>query len=385
MFLGRYVNTKKETFDEVPVTKIDVLAITWLTYFDMRELSDRLPMSFAALKSDPYSALLESKHESFIPKTCATMFRAMMDSPRYRDCVLLDYEHLTDADRAVQFGALAVEMGGYVVIAFEGTDLSFVGWKEDFIMSYSDSIASYPLAERFIEKVLSSTQKPIILTGHSKGGNIAAYCLATAESDERIVAAYSFEGPGFHNPAIFANHPERAEKLHKFIPQSSIVGVLLSNETQVHIVRSTSVGIFQHNAFKWVIQDDDFVYMQKTTASSKSIDNAINGWLASLNDEDRKRFVDICFDTLDQSKARSLPYLVKHLFSEIPSLRVAYRNLGSEDKDFMKRTSRQLAKRIVSSGRQSIFGRLAPKGKPTTEKTSNKANKRHIEIPAESE
>ena len=360
MHLNQYVSSTTATLEDLPLSKIDVLALTWLTYFDMRPIADRLPLSFAELKDDPYAAELEQKHESFIPNICANMFRTMMVNPRYRDFRIIAYQHQVDASISLQFGALAIDTGKQIVVAYEGTDLSFNGWKEDCIMSYSDSIASYPLAKGFLEEVLRITDRPLILAGHSKGGNVAAYCLATYEDDSRIEAAYSFEGPGFHNPQIFAAYPERTAKLQKFIPQSAVVGVMLCNEAQVRIVRSDSVGVFQHNAFKWIIKEGDFVYLAKTTASSRYIDRAVNGWIDSLTETERAHFVDLCFDGLQRTKVKRFPELLQNIFKEMPALRENYMNLGKEDKAFIKRAIRSLAQSAfftLGEGVRSLFNR----------------------------
>ena len=335
MELLRYIGEKKQPYSEEPLGKLYVLAYVWLTYFDMRPIQERMPLRFEELKEDPYNKQLEKMHETFVPKLCANLFRKMMSLPRYRESVLLAYEHLIEPSQDLQFGALAIQAGERIVIGFEGTDLSYVGWKEDCIMSYSDSIASYQLAKAFTEKVMERfPDKKVILAGHSKGGNVAAYVLSALEDDTRIEAAYSFEGPGFHSSSIFAAHPEREKKLFKYIPQSSVVGVLLCNETNVRIVKSRSVGIFQHNTFKWQIIGDDFVYLSKRSMSSRYIDKAVNGWIATLSEDERRRFVRLVFNMLDNSKARDFRTLVRGIFMEMPTLNQAYKQMGAEDKTF---------------------------------------------------
>ncbi|MCR5348427.1 MAG: DUF2974 domain-containing protein [Bacilli bacterium] len=361
MDLLRYIASKKETWEEDPLNKIDVLGYVWLSYFDFRPVQERFPLAWDAFKNDPFFDNLEKRHETFVPKSCATLFRNMIASPRYQKTVMVDYQHIIDSDQDVQFGALALSAGGKTIVIFEGTDLSFVGWKEDCIMSYSDSVPSYPLAEAFIKRTLEKTEGPVILAGHSKGGNIAAYCLATLEDDSRIESVYSFEGPGFHSDNVFSAHPERMEKLHKYIPYSSVVGVLLCNETNVSIVKSGSVGVLQHNTFKWRIQGNDFEYANKRSLSSLYIDKAVNGWLKCLDEDERKRFIEITFNTLNKTKVKDFKGLAKTLFKEIPTMRQAYKEMGDNDKTFFASAIKSL---FSSAGKAFVdVAKEAPKSR----------------------
>lgn len=360
MNLLRYIETNKKSFSEDPINKLDVLSLTWATYFNMSGVASTFPVSFPEFASDPYCRDLEIYHESFVPKTSAILFRRTLSSPRFKDCVLLAYDQVKDAEKDIQFGAIAFQAGGKIVVAFEGTDLSYVGWKEDCIISYSDSIGSYPLALSFLRSIMAKYEGPVILAGHSKGGNIAAYLLSAVKDDARIEKVYSYEGPGFRNPNVFSAHPERAKKLEKFVPQSAVVGILLNNEAEARIVKSRSVAVLQHNALKWVIKDEDFVYLQKRTISSRFVDKTANEWLNGLKEEERERFVGILFDSLEQTDARGFGQLVSHLANELPALYHAFHSLSPADRAFVRRVLRSLAKQALRSAHPKKKGLPSP-------------------------
>ncbi len=347
MNLLRYIAIHKKTFEEDPLNKLDVLGFVWTTYFNMEEVQSAFPMTLNEFGKLPYCADLELYHESFVPRTSSTLFRRMVASPRYGRCEILHYKRLCDGEKKIQFGALAFRADGKLIVVFEGTDMSYVGWKEDCMMAYSDTIGSYPIAMDFLRKILRDYEGEVILAGHSKGGNIAAYLLATIEDDSRIVKVYSYEGAGFRNPNVFADHPERIKKLEKYIPHSAVVGVIFNNETEVRIVKSRSVSVLQHNALKWVIHDGDFVYMNKLTVSSRFIDKTANEWIQGLNYEERERFVGLLFQTLDQTGTGDFGSLIWYFARELPTLYHAYRSLNAEDRAFFRRVLRALGKQAL--------------------------------------
>ena len=80
-------------------------------------------------------------------------------------------------------------------IAFRGTDGTLTGWKEDFNLSYKPVIPSQRSALAYVSGVSSGTQCPLILGGHSKGGNLAQYAaLCTDEGTyRRIIAIYDHD------------------------------------------------------------------------------------------------------------------------------------------------------------------------------------------------
>ena len=349
MNLLRYVETNKETFETSPLNKLDVLCFVWATYSNLTSIASRFPLSFPEFSKEPICDELELLHESFVPATSARLFRSMLASPRYQNCSFIGYDHVKDEDKDIQFGAIAFQADGRIIVVFEGTDLSYVGWKEDCVMSYSDSIGSYPLAMSFLNQIMERFEGNVILAGHSKGGNVAAYLLANVADDSRIEKTYSFEGPGFRNPDVFAAFPERAAKLEKYIPHSSVVGILLNNETEARIVKSRSVAVLQHNALKWVIRDGDFVYLSKRTVSSRFIDKTANEWIAGLSEEERERFVGLLFSTLDQTKVNSFGQLVYDIAHELPLLHRAYKGLNAEDRAFFRRVIRALGRQALAT------------------------------------
>jgi hypothetical protein len=85
-------------------------------------------------------------------------------------------------------------------------------------------------AADYLGKVAQLWRGPIILTGHSKGGNLAVYAAMNAEDKvkDRIEHIYSLDGPGFPEAVVRSfEYASVHERITKIVPDSSVVGMVL--------------------------------------------------------------------------------------------------------------------------------------------------------------
>ena len=56
-------------------------------------------------------------------------------------------------------------------------------------------------------EIAARTEGPLELTGHSKGGNLSVYAASFAgeQAQQRLRAAYSFDGPGMYQTQLYAD------------------------------------------------------------------------------------------------------------------------------------------------------------------------------------
>ena len=254
-----YVKSNQYNFKELSFSSVDALTLAWFSYFDFDPIKDRLPIEIQSIGNIPYYHKLDPYKASFLTKTSRKIMNAMVNSNRFQKARILEFSQILDKKLDVQFGVIAIALDNKIVIAFRGTDPSYTGWKEDFTLSFKESIRSYELAKDFVQMVMSKYDEDIILCGHSKGGNIVTYLLSEFEDDTRIAFTYAFDGPGFRNQDIFKGKEDRLNRYIKIVPQSSFVGVLFINETDMEIIKSRNVMMLQHNPMEWIIKDNDFI------------------------------------------------------------------------------------------------------------------------------
>ena len=342
-----YLKKNQESFEKVPFNVADVLLFSWVAYFDFYPIKELLPLPLKEFKNIPYYKKDGPYISSFFPKFSRRFMAHLTISKRFENVELIDCDYVLDKKNNAQFAVIAVKIDKRIIIAIRGTDPSYTGWKEDFIMSYKDRIHSYALAESFVKNMIKSHEGKIVLCGHSKGGNICTYLLSQLEDVSRIEHVYSFDGPGFRIQGLFKNKEERLRLFTKIIPQSSFVGVLFSNETDVKIIKSGSVMLLQHNPFFWIIKNNDFVYLKKRTFSSRYLEKAINSWIEGLNEEDRQRFTEIVFDELDKFDAYDFTIFFKKLLMQIKPVYQAYRGLDKNDRKLVNRVMKKLVKNLI--------------------------------------
>ena len=347
MHVYGYLKKNQKGFDATPLNVVDVLTMAWIVYFDFAKIKEKLPLSIKEIESMPYFKKQDPYMSSFVPKYSRKFMHAMAISPRFQNAELLDFERVLDKNNSAQFCVIAVRLAGLIVISFKGTDDSYTGWREDFELSYKDKIASYALAMTFVNSIMERYDEKVILCGHSKGGNVATYVLSQLKDASRIEHVYSFDGPGFRIQGLFKNKEDRLEKFTKIIPQSSIVGVLFSNETDVDIVKSGSAMIVQHIPLIWVVKNNDFVYLKKRTLSSRYLEKTLNSWIESLNDEERQRFTEIVFGELDKLDPQDFISFFKKIFKQIRPVYEAYLGLNMDDKKLLFRVYFKLVRNMI--------------------------------------
>ena len=105
-------------------------------------------------------------------------------------------------------------------------------------------------------------------------------------------------------------YKEICDRIKTFVPQSSIVGMLLSHEEKYIIVHSTQRnGIMQHDMSTWEIQRTKFEYLEAVDNTSKFINFTVKDWLTSMEPKQREIFVDTIYKILLETNAKTVTEL----------------------------------------------------------------------------
>ena len=340
---------------QVPLCAVDALILSFLSYmpFDGR-ISDSLEES--VLLSDAAAYCLEQGLSSTCVmdsfKEDCRLLEALKHSERFGGIRLTGYVSRFDEATEEQFSATTFLLPqGEAFVAFRGTDSSMVGWKEDFNMSFSVEVPAQGAALDYAVRVAAELDRPMILGGHSKGGNLAAYAGIFAPDDvqERIACVYNFDGPGFNETLL--NTPEFRKmdmRIHTFVPQTSMVGILMWHAEPFMVVESNGVGVLQHNPYSWQVMGGHFIMLAERTRESHLAEKTLKGWLADLSAEERKRFIDGVYSVLSASDGRN----VADLF-EPKNVRAILRAVSSMDEE-TKSAIFDVFKRLRNSLRESL-------------------------------
>ena len=286
---------------QIPWTPIDSLLLAVMSYQPFgREASTETGLSLQQLCTQGLSCPRDVPAE----KQRIQMITLMASQPRFADMRVFLQESTSDTDISIQFSALSCCVpDGPVVISYRGTDHTLVGWKEDFMMSYLSPVPAQSAALTYLERIASLTDRPLVLTGHSKGGNLAAYAAARAPERirKRIVQVCSFDGPGLDDETIESQgYAQIRPVLLSVIPNGSVVGLLMNYHPVYTVVTSTTVGLFQHDPLTWELCGAHFHEADETTRSSQLMNETVHTWLKEREPDEIRGFVEILFTTLEK-------------------------------------------------------------------------------------
>lgn len=286
------------------------------------------------------------------PNTTHDFFAAVAASPRFREARLGAVVEHVDTVEQTQFAAMTFILpdgrdwrgrprakdptrGGTMVIAFRGTDDSLIGWKEDFNMAFQYPVPAQRAASAYLGMAARLWRGDIVLTGHSKGGNLAVYAAMNADPEvqRRIRHVYSLDGPGFP-PTIVTSREylDIQPKVTKIVPSSSIVGQIFETPEPCRVVTSDSDGIMQHFTFSWQVEGDHFVTEPDLASSSQLFNESLNAWMAGLTAEQRERAVDALFAVLHANGATTFSEVVDGFPGSIPAMIGSMLGLSAQDR-----------------------------------------------------
>ena len=297
------------SFEERAFSEIDVLVLTELEYLPLEKVvpSDENGENFVTVK-EIAEYMQEHKQELFdenpmmITEERHEVSQVIADVPRYQALKFFGVVSEWDKDTTKQFAAITVEVEPSVrLVIFRGTDETLIGWKEDFLMTYSPLVAAQTDAKEYLAKQASLWGGDLMISGHSKGGNLAIYAAATQEEDVqlRIVDIFCFDSPGLYRSVLETKGYQNIVPLAmRYIPQDSLVGLMLESEVPYVIVKSNATGAMQHSAMTWEIEDGQFIKMEKLTKNSQLNDQTFKKWTESVSDEELELFWNVFFELL---------------------------------------------------------------------------------------
>ncbi len=292
--------------------------------------------------ADELRALGRLEQKSKLMPRYSELMALAADTERFGGIVVSNYVNILDNAKPEQFSAVVFSIGkNDHFIAFRGTDDNLAGWKEDFLMSFRAVVPAQSQAVTYINAVVPKLRGRITLGGHSKGGNLAVFAAVhTTESiRRRIKAVYNNDGPGFHVSLSGTDGYKRIERrIRTFIPQSSVVGMLLEHGDDYTIVASTEKGFLSHNPLTWVVRGKSFVYEKELSKFSRQTSDALRSWLGALSLEQREQFVEALFDLIRASGAQTLSDLSRERLVFIDTAIKKLRHMDKKTRVLLRET-----------------------------------------------
>lgn len=328
---------QNRSFNELPFNPVDSLICSELAYLKFKK--------YTAAKNFFCDIIINQvKNDSSISSKLKQLFFLCFYGKRYNHLKVYYPVEIKEKISEKQFAANCFLFpNNLIYVAFRGTDSTLVGWKEDLNMAFLDEVPSQIEAKKYLDKIIDKYPKhKIYVGGHSKGGNLAVYSSIYSKYQDKIEKVFSHDGPGFRKK-IFEDkkYQKIISKIHKTIPQSSFFGLLMETQEDFKVVKSNQIWVFQHDPFSWLIENNDFVYLDNISSFSKMFDNSLNKWLANLNDKERKLFIDTIYDVfyrLGVDNFNNLQINFIDVIKKIPLIISTIKTIEPESRRFIYKT-----------------------------------------------
>jgi hypothetical protein len=262
------------------------------------------------------------------------LFQGIYRSKRFGGLEIGSYVNRIELDLQTQFSAVIFRLSnGMHYVAFRGTDENIVGWKEDLNLAFSEPVPGQLMSVWYLEQAARRIRGDFCVGGHSKGGNLAVYAsmYCDEETRSRIRVIYDHDGPGFR-PEVKAKsaYSEIEGRIRKTIPRSSLVGMLLYTDGVYQVVESKTIGLAQHIPYTWLVDGDEFRFVDEIRAGRKFMDEALNQWILSLSQEQVHVFVDTLYQIVLASETDNLIDFTGNWSKSLHLIGAALKDVDSE-------------------------------------------------------
>ncbi|MBO5510178.1 MAG: DUF2974 domain-containing protein [Oscillospiraceae bacterium] len=330
-------------FQEAPLCEVDNLIFCLLSYIDLDGIvpaPGKGSISFRAAAAEYFFSHPESNNRPLgliIPADILTLFRRMAHTNRFRELLLSGYTNEICKEREMQFSALTIHLPNEeLFVAFRGTDDTIVGWKEDFNLSVMDEVPAQRKAADYLNQLDMTPEAHLYVGGHSKGGNLAVWGAVHAEERvrARVKAAYSNDGPGFSEGTVSSEaYQALRDRIHLFLPEDSLIGLLLEHDAGYTVVKSSSKGLFQHNGLSWSVLGGSFLRSEGLSPVGIRNDTVIRRRIAAMSLSERRELIHMMFTILEATGAKTLTDLHKGGAKTALTLIKTYRDMPPEEQE----------------------------------------------------
>ena len=288
---------------------LDAVIMCYLIYADLSRVlagTDGITLrdAVAAMGDGDISCMIVSDDPGFSDRV-----RLIASGRRFGDLIVTDYTDEKDDEKGIQFSAAVFRSPFWSFIAFRGTDQSLVGWRENFIMSFTVMPSQARAAEYVRERIGGGKW---YMGGHSKGGSLALYAACAIGEEQRALVekVYLLDSPGLCRDALEGTgvDPDAAcDRLVRIIPEYDVVGSLFVPRVfRETVVRSDYRGLMQHDMASWGVDHGVLMESSGRDPMSLLLGEATEKWLDGVDRQAREEFADSLFEQLGKGGKKTL-------------------------------------------------------------------------------
>ncbi len=334
------------SMEEVPLGEVDGLILSLLSYVDLdgilpHRTDDANSCMTVREVAKEYFFVRDPEEVRplglIVPTDILRLFRRMADTVRFGSLRLHDYVNEISEERETQFAALTVILPQEdLLVAYRGTDDTIVGWREDFNLSYMDEVPAQRRAADYLSTLDPAPESRVYVGGHSKGGNLAVWgavhaCERVRRHIERI---WSYDGPGFTERFLAsASYMSIADRISTIVPDSSLIGLLLGNDGNYSIIKSSRRGLHQHDGLTWEVSGARFIRTDVLSKRGRRTDTVVRARIDAMSREEKRTFTRLMFGVLESTGAKTLTELYRDGFRSALSMLRTVSTMTRDEQD----------------------------------------------------
>ena len=341
------------SFSEVPFGEVDQLVFSVFAYVRFELLG---PGPVTLEEASAVIGSLDTDERKARTENDLGLLSAAAGTRRFRNVLLIRSMSRFDKSLETQFSATSFQIPDhFLVIAYRGTDSTITGWKEDFNMAFTETVPAQEEALSFLCGTMAEyPDEKAVVTGHSKGGNLSlyAYLKAPQAVKDRVQAVYSNDGPGFNDQSLLSGIDG---KVSVYVPEESVVGMLLSHPEEYKVVRSSSFSLLQHDPHTWLLDGPAFAISEGLSRESRLFDRKLRDFLQAKSVEEREMFINNTYELIAAfhfDQARSDPSVLR---DSLAGVMIRLIGLKSEDRKAMLRFLMGLAGTFLPESREELL------------------------------
>ena len=352
------------TLEQSPFNEIDALILTQFVYLPFEgiismDFDNKMTIETAGEEFLEVYKNGEDENLTLLVNNIRKIMCKMMKTERFRNLKVFNYLDKFDPVTSKQFAAVTIQISEECVfVAYRGTDDTLIGWEEDFKLCYMTPVESQIEAKIYLENVCNRWKDKIMVGGHSKGGNLSVYAsMGLQDFDKsRIETIYNFDAPGFL-PEIVNSHDYQKiiPKVKSYMPQGSLVGMIMYNEGECEIVKSTAKGFWQHTAISWQVLGTKFINEEQFENSSVIFNKMTKKWVEEVEIDKREQFIEQLFILLKSGESDNLTDMTSELPHVMNKIMRTYSDFDKNTKKMMREMMGEMFKMTKDAFKEKHF------------------------------
>ena len=355
-----------DDFNILPFNEVDAAILCQLSYMNLELLVPRLEdnkENFSVLDLNHEELLDPLTDGVFAPNDNKRMLLDICKSKRYETLMINYLDFNTCFEAKEQFYAVTFIIDDIVYVTYRGTDMTLVGWREDFDMAYMKEVPAQKKALIYLNRIANLTNLSLVIQGHSKGGNLAVYSsmYCSKEIKNRILHVYDFDGPGFNEHVYdLPEYKEIEDKVLRRIADKTVIGLLMYHTEKYELVKTSGVSILRHLLFNWhVNKGGTFRRTKKLDFNSQVIASTVISYLAVTEADERKDFVNKLFYLLEENPKLTLFDVKNNIKGYTKSISKRYREMSKDEKLLFKNYIIKLRKAYIEGRKEGLNQRIS--------------------------